>query len=81
MSTYSGPQPPQKYEHTKSDGGGHTLEGGIKPGATEGGESCAASGGKLSAVTAGHSSKIPGGPAFGKGGNSKGVHIAGKSGE
>ena len=66
MSTYSGPQPQQKYEHTKSEGGGREMEGGAKPGAVGGGESATASGGKLGPVTAGSSSKIgkpAGGPA------------------
>lgn len=59
MSNYSGPQSQQKFEHAATEGG-KTLEGGIKPGAVGAGESCAASGGKLGAVTAGSSSKIGG---------------------
>jgi hypothetical protein len=72
MSTYSGPQPPQKYEHAateggKSDGGsGEALNPEFFDGTKQTGKNA-----KLSAVTAGHSSKIPGGPAPGKGGNTK----------
>jgi hypothetical protein len=56
MSQYSNAQTPTTLERATSCGGG--MEGGTQPGKSGADGQTAASGGKLGAVTAGHSSKV-----------------------
>lgn len=56
MSQYSNAQTPTNLEKTSCSGGG--MEGGTNPGKSGADGQTQASGGKLGAVTAGHSSKV-----------------------